>query len=169
MISIMALASTVALAQSLPNQQDNMEGPATGVGLGAVAGTTTGLAAAWRPNPSRAFQASTGYGGQQGRFALNVDYIQTVWALFSRDGSWIVPLYVGGGVRYRSQPAVDGLPTDSEGGIGVRLPLGVRVYPEDVRLDIFAEAGPAFQFTPEPTFALDFGVGVRLWAGKEER
>lgn len=169
MITLLALASTVALSQSLPNQQNNMEGPATGVGLGAVAGTTSGLAVAWRPDPSKGFQATTGYGGKQGRFAANVDYIQTVWAFFSGDGSWIIPLYVGGGIRYRSQPVLEGLPTNNPGGMGVRLPLGVRVYPEDIRLDIFAEAGPAVQFSPEPSLAFDFGVGVRLWAGKPER
>lgn len=168
MISILALVSTAALAQSLPNQQNNIEGPATGIGAGAVVGTPTGLALAWRPDPSKAVQAAAGYGGKQGSFGLNVDYVQTVWALFSGDGDWIMPLYVGAGVRYRGQS--DTVETEfDQNSVGVRLPVGIRVYPEDIRLDIFAEAGPAVHFLPAPTLAFDFGMGVRLWAGKTER
>ena len=167
-MTLFGLFTATALAQSLPNQQNNMEGPATGFGVGAVVGTPSGLAISWRPNPSRAIQAATGFSGQQGRFALNADFVQTVWVLFNEDDSWILPLYVGGGLRYR---ALSGSPDQREAdqdGIGLRAPIGMRIYPEDIRLDIFAEVAPALHLRPEPTFAFDVGIGVRLWAGKPE-
>ena len=168
MILTLTLVSAVSLAQSLPNKQDSMEGPATGVGVGAVVGTPSGLAVSWRPTPTKAIQAATGFSGQQGRFALNADYIHTVWAFFSGDGSWILPVYVGGGVRYRTAANDNDQRVADQSGFGVRLPVGLRVYPEDVRLDIFVEGAPAVHFMPAPTFAVDFGIGVRLWAGGTE-
>jgi len=166
MMSWLVLAAGLASAQSrLPNQQNNMEGPATGFGVGAVVGLPSGLAVSWRPSAAQAVQATTGFSGQQGRFALNTDYIRTVWAFFSDDQSWIVPVYVGGGVRFRSASDPDDERSADQSGFGVRVPVGVRVYPEDVRLDLFAEVAPALHFADSPTFALDFGVGVRLWAG----
>lgn len=171
MMSWLALAAGVVHAQSpLPNQDNGMEGPATGFGLGAVVGTPSGLAMAWRPDPAQAVQVATGFSGQQGRFALNADYVRTVWAFFSDDQSWILPLYVGAGVRFRTAADEANERTADQSGLGVRVPVGIRVYPEDVRLDIFAEAAPALHFAPAPTVAFDFGIGVRLWAGgKEER
>jgi hypothetical protein len=170
MMSLLLLGGSLALAQSrLPNQQNSMEGPATGFGVGAVVGTPSGLALSWRPSPTQAVQAATGFSGQQGRFAANIDYIRTVWAFFNADESWIFPLYVGGGIRYRTLTNDEDKREADQSGIGLRVPVGVRVYPEDTRLDLFAEVAPALHFSPSPTVAVDFGIGVRLWAGGKEK
>ena len=116
-------------------------------------GTPTGLALAWRPDPSKAVQAAAGYGGKQGSFGLNVDYVQTVWALFSGDGEWIMPLYVGAGVRSgaerRRQTEFD------QNSVGVRLPVGIRVYPKTSA----STSSPK----PAPRALLPSPPGVRFW------
>jgi len=169
MTAWLVLALGVAHAQHrLPNQQDSMDGPATGFGLGAVVGPPHGLAMSWRPSPAQAVQATLGFGGTQGRFAINTDYIRTVWAFFADDQAWVLPLYMGAGVRVRTdtEDSIEGGP--GEGGFGVRAPIGLRVYPEDVRLDIYIETAPALHFSPSPVFTMDFALGVRLWAGGKQ-
>ena len=95
-------------------------------------------------------------------------------------GEWVIR--VDGLVKERTEETVNAnLPT---GSIEVfaqdievlskakELPLpvfGEPDYPEDVRLDLFVEGAPAVHFMPAPTFAVDFGIGVRLWAGGSER
>lgn len=160
------LLATATWAQSrLPNQTDSMEGPARGVGVGAVVGTPHGLSVAWRPSNAHAVQGAAGWSGQQGRFALNVDYVRTVWVFFNADQSWVLPVYVGAGGRFRTMEADTDRSAD-QSGFGVRAPIGLRAFPEDVRLDLFVEVAPALAFVPEPAFAIDFGIGVRLWAGE---
>jgi len=171
MTAWLLLAVGIAHAQQrLPNQQNSMEGPATGFGVGGVVGTPSGLALSWRPDTKQAVQVATGFSSQKARFAMNVDYVRTVWAFFSKDQSWIMPLYVGGGARIRTADEELDPPAPTQTGMGVRLPVGLRVYPEDIRLDLFAEVGPALHIASEISYTFDFAVGVRLWAGgKEER
>jgi len=65
--------------------------------------------------------------------------------------------------------------SDSEFDGGFRIPLGVKFYPVQNFIEIFAHIAPSFEvsFTPQftvdrETFFLPIAVGVRVWFGKKD-
>ena len=159
-----------AWAQTSPGQLPNtLEGPARGVGV--ALGTPTGLALSWRPSDAMAVQSAVGWSFQQDQFNANADYVITVAELPGPDDSIVFPAYIGAGARLRLDGDDDDTSntnTSDQSTFGLRIPAGLRMVPEDLRLDAFIEVAPVVVLFPDTQASLDFGLGFRFWLGPTE-
>ena len=67
-----------------------------------------------------------------------------------------LPIYVGGGVRYKFRDDRDDL-------FGFRVPAGIAYMFEDVPVDIFCEVAPVLDVTPSTRWQFTAGIGARYW------
>lgn len=65
-------------------------------------------------------------------------------------------VYVGGGPRFQARDRRDDL-------FGVRAVGGVAYIFDDIPVDVFFEAGPVFDLTPDFEVRYTIGVGARFW------
>ena len=68
-----------------------------------------------------------------------------------------LPIYfgVGGLVRFRNH--------GESNNVGVRVPVGVSYIFDNAPIDIFAEVGPALDFSPSVHGEVTGGIGIRFW------
>jgi hypothetical protein len=106
-------------------------------------------------------QAAAGWSLTEGRLNINADYLYDITRIETPDTPGVAwPVYVGAGARLR-------LGAEGEGeGLGVRVPVGMRLEPEDLRLDVYLEVAPVLLLLPETTVTFDAGLGARFYFGK---
>jgi hypothetical protein len=79
------------------------------------------------------------------------------------------PMYAGVGLRLRlaGDPDANKLngPADLPVQIGLRMPLGISLLPDDFPLDAFVEIVPVIGVFPTTNFDLDAAIGFRAFFG----
>jgi hypothetical protein len=88
-------------------------------------------------------------------FHVHADYLYHLFDLIPVDEGRL-PLYFGGGVRYKLRDNKDDL-------FGFRGVVGVSYMFEDLPIDIFGEAGPIIDIVPDAKAHFSVGIGARFW------
>ncbi len=154
------LAAPAAWAQQGP--PDFMVGEAHGFGAGLVVGSPSGVGLAWRPRDANMVQAAVGWSLDDDWLSANVDYLFDLTVIEQDSTPNIVwPVYLGAGGRLRIG---DG--KGQRSGIGARVPIGMRMEPTDLKLDVFIELAPFIMLLPETYAGVDFNLGVRMYFGR---
>ncbi|HTR51125.1 MAG TPA: hypothetical protein VMJ10_10500 [Kofleriaceae bacterium] len=137
------------------------------LGVGIILGEPTGVCAKLYLKDDRAIQVSAGSAFVSGGLQLTGDYIFHPWILQDRD-SYVLPAYIGPGVRVIDYPGQSGGP--SQFAFGLRGVVGLLFDFKNVPLDAFVEvavvAGYKFAsggakggFDP----GINAGAGVRYY------
>ncbi len=141
----------------------------TGIGVGLMVGTPTGISAKFWTSNVNAIDLGIGWSNNgtwthlgngyayyytQSLLHIQVDY---VWHAFHVIRSQErLPLYYGFGLHFDSGNTV---PT----AIGVRGVGGIDWMPRTVPLDVFLEVAPVFYVAPTAGLGFDAGLGARFF------
>jgi hypothetical protein len=162
-VAALAAALPLTAAHAAKGPPPFLQGDANGIGAGLVVGTPSGLALAWKPRDRNMIQAELGW-GYEGRsphgdtgLHLNADYAFDL-SVIEQDSTphirW--PVYMGiGGVLYAG----------SGTALGARVPVGMRMEPVDLRLDVFIELAPVVMLVPATYAGVHFNLGLRYFFG----
>ncbi|MCF7803055.1 MAG: hypothetical protein K9N46_11145 [Candidatus Marinimicrobia bacterium] len=126
------------------------------VGIGARLGAPTGLSVKIWKQPSRSMNFAAAWDlGQNGSMILQADYVFYDYDLLgiSFDGG-SVPLYYGVGLQARIA---------DQGGLGIRIPVGLDFNFNDKPLDFFFELAPTLNLIPATDFELSGGIGAHYY------
>lgn len=138
--------------------------PQNGFGLGVVIGEPTGLSLAWQ-SPAQTIQSHLSWSLERNWIRVNVDYLKTV-AEIPTDGP-ALPLYVGIGGALAAHDDDWGDDNDwyddDYAAFGARIPLGMRLLPRQVPIDVFLEVAPVVYLIPSTDVDIDLGLGVRFY------
>lgn len=121
-------------------------------GVGVMFGEPTGVSVKSWNNDRSAFGigAAWSLGGRNEALHVHADYLMHSW--FS-DAEGLAFYYgIGGRIIFADDP-----------NIGVRVPLGLNYVFKEVPFDLFAEAVPIIDFTPDTEFAGNGAVGIRYY------
>lgn len=123
-------------------------------GLGAMFGEPTGVSVKYWNNSSSAFNigAAWSLSGRNEAIHLHADYLFHSW--FDDPDTRQLAFYygIGGRVIFADDP-----------NVGVRVPLGLNYVFQNAPFDLFVEAVPIFDFTPDTEFAGNGAVGIRYY------
>ena len=130
--------------------------PHSGFGAGLVFGDPTGVSMKYWLSEKSAIDGVVGWSfADETNFHLHTDYLYHLFDLIPVDtGS--LPLYFGGGVRYKVRNRGDDL-------FGIRAVVGVSYLFQDLPIDIFGEIGPILDVVPSVRARLSIGIGARFW------
>ncbi|MGC8654505.1 MAG: hypothetical protein ACP5US_11005 [Candidatus Kryptoniota bacterium] len=141
----------------------------TGVGVGVILGSPTGLNAKFWTSKVNAFEFAIGWTntGEWERYGnawyfnggptflhIHGDYLWHNYDVIKSQERF--PIYYGVGFHY------DG-GNNFSSAFGVRGVLGVDWMPRTVPLDVFVEIAPVLYLTPGAGFGIDAGVGGRFF------
>jgi hypothetical protein len=161
-----ALALAVALAMGAPARADidvdSSRGAEKGtLGVGIILGEPTGITAKLYLQDDQAIQAAVGSAFIGGGLQLHGDYVFHPY-IFQTRPSFVLPLYVGPGVRLIDY--TNGR-DDSSFAIGVRAVGGLLFDFKEVPLDAFIEIAGVLEYE----FQDSAGLGIQLNAGAGAR
>ena len=155
---MIALLST-SLASAAP--PPFLQGPPAGLGIGLQVGTLSGLALALRPGGDLYIQGATNWSLTESRLNVEGDVLWTLTELVIPDTPQIrFPVYFGVGGRVHINQKNANWPDNT---VGVRLPVGMSVVPNNTSVDTFIELAPVLLFYPDIEVTMDFTLGVRLY------
>ena len=145
---LMTSAGTLVAQQS--------SGPEKKFGLGFMLGEPTGINAKYWLSENSAIDGMVGISWQgNDDFTTHLDYLYHLNDLFSiEEESFTV--YFGGGPRFKVRDQGDDI-------FGIRTVGGVAYMLKDAPVDLFAEAGPVFDFTPDFEVRYTIAIGARFW------
>lgn len=123
------------------------------VGVGVIAGDPIGGTAKLWLSDRTAIDLGIGYSGNTVMWG---DFLVHAWDLLPQPSEGRFGVYAGAGPRLETAP-------DAEFGLRTIIGLTWRLKREPVEL--FAEAGPLFRFTPTGAVGADGGIGLRLYLG----
>jgi len=125
-------------------------------GLGIAAGEPTGLSAKYWTGRSQALDWGLAWSFEgKDAFHVHMDYLWHAFRIFEvEDGS--MPLYYGLGGRIKFVEGHDDL-------LGVRIPVGVAYIFPSRKVDLFLEAVPVFDLTPDTDLSMNAAIGVRYF------
>lgn len=138
--------------QSATAQADTGNGGNFGVGF--MIGEPTGVSVkAWN-NQRSAFGigAAWSLGGRNEAIHMHLDYLQHTWFDNLDEGSVGFYYGIGGRAIFADDPS-----------IGIRIPLGLTYVFGTAPFDIFVEAVPILDLTPDTEFAGNGAVGLRYY------
>lgn len=123
-------------------------------GLGVMVGEPTGVSVKSWNNSRSAFAigAAWSFSGPREAVHLHADYLLHSW--FNNVEHGQLAFYYGLGARVVFS-------NDAEAGI--RIPLGLNYVLEDGPFDLFVEAVPILNLTPDTDFAGNGAVGIRYY------
>lgn len=128
------------------------------VGIGVLAGSPFGPTVKLWLNPRQALNVGIGFNDLAGY----VDYQWHSWSIFPQparnDGRF------GGYAALGAKVEDDDDERDPV--VGIRTMLGAAYFLPFERIEIFFEAGPVFEMTPDTDVELDAGLGVRFYFGR---
>jgi hypothetical protein len=133
-------------------------------GFGFVFGEPTGFTWRYRIDYVHSFAGSIGFIPED-RTRINIDY---QWHHHT-DPSFAFHFGIGGTFGLGNSDYVvfhdnsGYFNTHRELGFGVRVPLGITIFPARTPLDIFFEVAPVLAVAPEIGIGLDAGVGMRIY------
>ncbi len=124
-----------------------------GFGLGVVFGEPTGISGKYWLDGKRAIDGGIAWSfHDKGFLHLHADLL---WHFPDVIKSKVrLPIYAGIGARVRF---------DNPARVGVRVPVGLAWWVDDIPLDVFLELVPILDLTPATKFALNGGIGVRYF------
>ncbi len=160
LIAVFCVASVFSTAVA----QDDTAGATTpsksfnhgNIGLGVILGEPTGLSAKFWTSNNTAFDLGLAWSfSGNGHFHIHGDY------LFHRLGVFNVskgalPLYFGIGARMLFRD-------DADDNIGIRFPIGIEYYFDDLPLAVFVEIVPILDLAPSSDFDINGGIGGRFY------
>jgi hypothetical protein len=132
-------------------------------GIGLILGEPTGGAAKLYLSRDTAIAAAVGSAVIGGGLHVHADFLLHPWILESRD-SFVMPIYLGGGVRVVDRDTGDG---DGTFHVGLRIVGGLLFDFTEIPLDVFAEiaAVPDYEFADNDSVGIEInaGLGVRYY------
>jgi len=151
--------NTYSPAPSL-SQPETYSSPQAGhMGAGIILGEPTGASVKYWLNDTVAVDGAAGWSvNRHSTLYLHGDVLWHKFDLFEVSPSTgQLPIYfgVGGLVRFRNH--------GESNNVGVRVPVGVSYIFNNAPIDVFAEVGPALDFSPSIHGEITGGVGVRFW------
>ena len=119
-------------------------------------GEPTGINAKYWLSENSAIDGLVGISWQNNDdFTTHVDYLYHLNDVFSVEGHGFT-VYFGGGPRFKVRDQGDDI-------FGIRTVGGVSYLLKDAPVDLFAEAGPVFDFTPDFELRYTIAIGERFW------
>jgi hypothetical protein len=139
---------TAQESQSLPQDKT--------FGIGLMVGEPTGASLKWWLSDVSAIDAVVGVSlDDDADFAAHADYVYHFNDLVQLDRNRM-PVYIGAGPRFKVRDRRDDL-------FGIRAVGGVAYIFDDIPVDVFFEAGPVFDVSPDFEVRFTAGVGARYW------
>jgi hypothetical protein len=127
-----------------------------GYGIGVVSGAVTGLAPVYRPSPRSTIGGAVGWNFRDSSMNVQADYKQNMHEIAIEEGTDIVlRLNVGGGVF--------GDFYDSYTQVGIYVPFGVTLIPDQRPFDLFLDLSPGMAVAPATRFVARWTVGARVY------
>ena len=124
-----------------------------GLGLGVVFGEPTGISGKFWLDGKRAIDAGIAWSfHDKGFLHLHADILWHFPEAIKLEAR--LPLYVGIGARVRF---------DDPARVGIRVPVGLAWWVDEIPLDVFLELVPILDLTPATKFSMNGGVGVRYF------
>ncbi|HEX6981373.1 MAG TPA: hypothetical protein VF181_01300 [Balneolaceae bacterium] len=124
------------------------------LGVGVMLGEPTGVSIKLWRNERSAFGigAAWSLAGRTEALHLHADYLLHSW--FSDTGEENLAFYygIGGRVIFADDPTA-----------GIRIPVGLTYVFQKIPFDVFIEAAPILDVTPDIEFAGNGGVGIRYY------
>lgn len=123
-------------------------------GIGVMLGEPTGISIKSWNNERSAFDigAAWSLSGRNEAIHMHADYLMHSW--FSDINSGRLAFYYGIGGR---------IIFASSASAGVRVPLGLNYIFQGIPFDLFVEAVPIFDVTPDTEFAGNGAIGIRYY------
>ena len=119
-------------------------------------GEPTGINAKYWLSQNSAIDGLLGISWQDNDdFTTHVDYLYHLNDLFSIEQESFT-VYFGGGPRFKVRDQGDDI-------FGIRTVGGVAYMLKDAPVDIFVEAGPVFDLTPDFEVRYTVAIGARFW------
>jgi hypothetical protein len=127
-----------------------------GLGVGVILGEPTGISLKTWLSRNTAFDLAAAWSFEdEGSFDVHGDYLIHNYQVF-RVGRGAMPLYYGLGGRVRNRQATDP-------NVGIRIPVGVEYLFSGAPIDLFLEAVPVLDLTPETNVDVNASVGARYF------
>lgn len=154
---ILSLTVIIAYLYMLaPNQaQAQARGNGGDLGIGVMLGEPTGISVkSWNSDRS-AFDlgAAWSFAGSNDAIHLHGDYLLHSWLSGPEEGD--LAFYYGLGARI--------VLSDPDARFGVRIPFGLNYIIPNSKVDIFAEAVPILNLTPNTDFDGNGAIGIRYY------
>lgn len=150
---IFIIAATITLKpSSVAAQADTGNGG--NFGIGAMFGEPTGLSVkVWNSDRSALnIGAAWSLSGRNEAIHLHADYLFHSWFSDVNRGQLAFYYGIGGRVIFADDP-----------NAGVRIPLGLNYVFENIPFDMFVEAVPILDLTPDTEFAGNGAFGIRYY------
>lgn len=124
------------------------------IGIGVLIGEPTGVSVKSWNNERSAFAigAAWSLSGTNEAVHLHADYLFHSWFTGIDRGRLAFYYGLGARVRFSENPQA-----------GIRIPLGLNYIFQDAPLDLFVEAVPILNLTPDTDFAGNGAVGLRYY------
>lgn len=139
-----------------------------GFGAGFVVGLPTGLSFAFKKSDTPIwFDASVAWRFDNGGGLLLQGGVEwTITTLNTPEWEDIhFPVYIGVGPRFLVNQGGSVVNNGTENYLGVRIPVGMSVYHQDVPLEGLLELSPVIKLFPNTGVAFDIVVGARFYFG----
>lgn len=130
-----------------------------GFGIGIVLGEPTGVSLGIGLNQAGSLQSHIAWSLGRDALRANLDYLYSPVTKPVPDGGFSLGFYVGGGVVV----AVEDDGPRADVGLGVRVPIGLKLLPNGAPVDVFAEVAPGVYLLPYTDMLVEGGIGVRYW------
>ncbi len=122
-------------------------------GVGVILGVPTGINLNFE-SKSNAINSTLSWGVPD-VFYFSLGYHENFRIETSEDIEGIFRVYVGGGFLFKV--------TRVDARMGVKMPLGMKFFFENVPIDIFAEVSPGIHLIPETSALVEGAVGIRFY------
>lgn len=146
--------------QSPTTQSQISSSPETGhIGAGLILGEPVGGSVKYWLNDTVAVDGAAGWSSHRhSTLYVHGDVLWHKFDLFDVSTSpGQLPLYFGVGALFRDRNHGE------SNNVGVRVPVGVSYIFNNAPIDVFAEIGPALDFSPGIHGEVTGGIGVRFW------
>ena len=170
LITFLGLALTASPANAEGVASVRLAESPTGVGLGVIVGEPTGLSMVVRNESAMVTAAAMAWSVPESKLQLHGDMLFGLLTVHDPNAPNVAfPIYTGVGLRLRlaGDPSADNFtgPSDLPVQIGLRMPVGISLLPNDFPLDAFVELVPVIGVFPTTNFDLDAALGFRAFFG----
>lgn len=155
-LSLVLLALALGPSSALIAQETQTLPKERTFGAGLMVGEPTGASLKYWLSDVSALDAVIGVSLDDGNdFAAHADYLYHFNDVIDLTKNRMA-LYVGGGPRFKVQDHGDDI-------FGIRTVAGLDYIFDDIPVDVFLEAGPVFDLSPDAEVRYTVGVGARFW------
>lgn len=132
-------------------------------GLGLMLGDPTGVTGKYWLDEKSAVDAAAAWSLNDEDFNLHVDYlVHSFEKLKEEPAQWAFHYGIGARLRFPEDNNGNGNEND-DATLGVRVPLGLDLYPSKLPLEFFIEVAPVMDLVPDTDFDMEFGLGARFY------